>query len=256
MSDSGTAIDLKSVHVLLNDLLDVFNIYKDVLRANTVDFYTDNRIDLLQKANPLLLEEMKKLSAGGLVRLACGEFVLEDEKKLASYLNRNTSDETFPEVCKLSQQSHIRCERLENEGQRFHPDAAKFSRSLELQTAAVKDVVVKPKEFMNLKKSHEVAEMSQLCSSLIQSQQVKKVIDIGSGKGYLSQYLTLQYGVRVIGIDSSDTNTHGAKERGRKLARQWKAFIRRAESQSYLQASSVEEQSKHPRLQMSHLIAG
>lgn len=40
---------------------------------------------------------------------------------------------------------------------------------------------------------------------------------MGSGKGYLSSFLSLQYGLRVYGIDSSSTNTHGAQERNRKL---------------------------------------
>lgn len=44
-----------------------------------------------------------------------------------------------------------------------------------------------------------------------------QVIDVGSGKGYLSSFLSLQYGLRVFGIDSSNTNTHGAQERNRKL---------------------------------------
>lgn len=44
-----------------------------------------------------------------------------------------------------------------------------------------------------------------------------QVIDVGSGKGYLSSFLSLRYGLRVYGIDSSSTNTHGAQERNRKL---------------------------------------
>lgn len=40
---------------------------------------------------------------------------------------------------------------------------------------------------------------------------------MGSGKGYLSSFLSLQYSLRVYGIDSSSTNTHGAQERNRKL---------------------------------------
>eukprot|EP00064_Thunnus_orientalis_P002221 superscaffoldBa00000155_g2228 len=63
---------------------------------------------------------------------------------------------------------------------------------------------LEPDEFMNSKKSHEVQSMSE-------------VIDIGSGKGYLSSFLSLQHGLRVYGIDSSSTNTHGAQERNRKL---------------------------------------
>ncbi|XP_019948000.2 probable methyltransferase-like protein 25 [Paralichthys olivaceus] len=72
-------------------------------------------------------------------------------------------------------------------------------------------------EFMNSKKSHEVQAMSEVVACLAQRCGVKQVIDVGSGKGYLSSFLSLQYGLRVYGIDSSSTNTHGAQERNRKL---------------------------------------
>ncbi|OBS63720.1 hypothetical protein A6R68_07741, partial [Neotoma lepida] len=50
------------------------------------------------------------------------------------------------------------------------------------------------------------------------------IIDVGSGKGYLSSFLSLKYGLNVYGIDSSNTNTHGAKERNRKLKKHWNLY--------------------------------
>lgn len=47
---------------------------------------------------------------------------------------------------------------------------------------------------------------------------------MGSGKGYLSSFLSLKYGLNVYGIDSSNTNTHGAKERNRKLKKHWHLY--------------------------------
>ncbi|KAF7670038.1 hypothetical protein LDENG_00074260 [Lucifuga dentata] len=77
--------------------------------------------------------------------------------------------------------------------------------------------VLDPDEFMNFKKSHEVQSMSEVTACLAQHCGAKQVIDVGSGKGYLSSFLSLQYGLQVYGIDSSTTNTHGAQERNRKL---------------------------------------
>nr|XP_009424063.3 probable methyltransferase-like protein 25 isoform X3 [Pan troglodytes] len=77
-------------------------------------------------------------------------------------------------------------------------------------------------EFMNMKKSHEVQAMSELISSIADYYGIKQVIDLGSGKGYLSSFLSLKYGLKVYGIDSSNTNTHGAEERNRKLKKHWK----------------------------------
>ena len=39
---------------------------------------------------------------------------------------------------------------------------------------------------------------------------------MGSGKGYLSQYLALHAGLRVVGVDYQATNTEGALVRNRK----------------------------------------
>ncbi|XP_060233958.1 probable methyltransferase-like protein 25 isoform X2 [Meriones unguiculatus] len=81
---------------------------------------------------------------------------------------------------------------------------------------------VKATQFMNTKKSHEVQAMSELISSIADYCGLKQIIDVGSGKGYLSSFLSLKYGLNVYGIDSSNTNTHGAKERNRKLKKHWK----------------------------------
>ncbi|XP_013373481.1 PREDICTED: methyltransferase-like protein 25 isoform X2 [Chinchilla lanigera] len=83
---------------------------------------------------------------------------------------------------------------------------------------------LKPNEFMNTKKSHEVQTMSELICSIADYCGIKQVIDLGSGKGYLSSFLSLKYGLNVYGIDSSNSNTHGAKERNRKLKKHWKLY--------------------------------
>ncbi|XP_053918460.1 probable methyltransferase-like protein 25 isoform X2 [Cuculus canorus] len=86
---------------------------------------------------------------------------------------------------------------------------------------------VKTDEFMNNKKSHEVQMMSELVDKIVNYCGIKQVIDIGSGKGYLSSFLSMQYDLKVYGIDSSNSNTSGAHERNRKLKKHWKAYQRR-----------------------------
>lgn len=62
--------------------------------------------------------------------------------------------------------------------------------------------------------------MTHFCTTLVSVfLSVSKVIDVGSGKGYLSSHLSMQYGLQVFGLDSSSNNTHGAQERNRKLKR-------------------------------------
>nr|XP_020633467.1 methyltransferase-like protein 25 isoform X1 [Pogona vitticeps] len=89
-------------------------------------------------------------------------------------------------------------------------------------------VEIKTDDFMNNKKSHEVQLMSELVDGITKYCGLNQVIDLGSGKGYLSSFLSLQYNLKVYGIDSSNTNTHGANERNRKLKKHWKAYQRRA----------------------------
>ncbi|XP_038594442.1 methyltransferase-like protein 25 [Micropterus salmoides] len=98
---------------------------------------------------------------------------------------------------------------------------------------------LEPDEFMNSKKSHEVQSMSEVVACLAQRCGVKQVIDIGSGKGYLSSFLSLQYGLRVYGIDSSTTNTHGAQERNRKLKKFSRAY------QKHSKAMKAQSEATH-----------
>lgn len=56
------------------------------------------------------------------------------------------------------------------------------------------------------------------------------MVDVGSGKGYLSSFLSLRYDLRVYGIDSSSINTHGAQERNRKLKRFSRVYQKRTKA--------------------------
>lgn len=53
---------------------------------------------------------------------------------------------------------------------------------------------------------------------------MSQVIDVGSGKGYLCSFLSMQYNLQVFGIDCSSTNTRGAQERNRKIKRFSRAY--------------------------------
>ncbi|NWX22749.1 MET25 protein, partial [Aegotheles bennettii] len=103
---------------------------------------------------------------------------------------------------------------------------------------------IKTDEFMNNKKSHEVQVMSELVDKLAKYCGVKQVIDIGSGKGYLSSFLSMQYNLNVYGIDSSNTNTNGALERNRKLKKHWRAYQSRGRAN--LKSQKLEKANERP----------
>ena len=45
-----------------------------------------------------------------------------------------------------------------------------------------------------------------------------QVIDVGSGKGYLSAHLALQHGLTVVGVEAQETHTIGAEKRNTKVS--------------------------------------
>ena len=79
-------------------------------------------------------------------------------------------------------------------------------------------------------------------------------MDIGSGKGYLGQYITRQYGLDVIGIDSSDSNTHGARERNHKLLNKWEGLSKHSMNiqQSHVQSENQRETFKEMYIKRAH----
>ncbi|XP_061225353.1 probable methyltransferase-like protein 25 isoform X3 [Neopsephotus bourkii] len=103
---------------------------------------------------------------------------------------------------------------------------------------------IKTDEFMNNKKSHEVQVMSELVVNIANYCGIKQVIDIGSGKGYLSSFLSMQYNLKVYGIDSSNINTNSAHERNRKLKKHWRAYQSRGKTN--LKSESLEKANGRP----------
>ncbi|KAK8395905.1 hypothetical protein O3P69_005792 [Scylla paramamosain] len=81
--------------------------------------------------------------------------------------------------------------------------------------------VLPMKGIMSHKKTHEVEVMAQVIARLAKGQGVNWLVDLGSGRGYLTSSLVLQYGRQVVAIDSSSSNTSSALVRNTKLKRLW-----------------------------------
>ncbi|KAG1661809.1 Methyltransferase-like protein 25 [Nymphon striatum] len=77
--------------------------------------------------------------------------------------------------------------------------------------------LVKVDGFMSPKKEHEVQKLTNLICDIVDKENVELIVDVGSGKGYLSSNLSLNNPIKILGIDSCETNNHGAMERKRKL---------------------------------------
>ena len=66
---------------------------------------------------------------------------------------------------------------------------------------------------MTEKKSHEVAVLGGRVVEQLQHTGVSQVIDLGSGKGYLSEHLATSAHATVLGIDATESNTTAAAQR-------------------------------------------
>nr|CAB3265792.1 protein RRNAD1-like [Phallusia mammillata] len=97
--------------------------------------------------------------------------------------------------------------------------------TLNKKQEATQTVQINSKEYMSGKKSHEVEKMSSVVDILAQHCNTHQVLDIGSGKGYLSTHLSLKYGMKVTAIDCNDDNTTGASQRAEKFLSYWRKHL-------------------------------
>lgn len=77
---------------------------------------------------------------------------------------------------------------------------------------------------MNPKKTHEVAVMAKYVDGHLDKLQQRIIIDAGSGIGYFSAWMALNYNHKVLGIDSKERNSLGAETRSKKFIQKTKHF--------------------------------
>ncbi|XDA74310.1 hypothetical protein R6Z07F_004534 [Ovis aries] len=214
--------DLSTLRAKLQKLLRFLREALPISNAHTVDFYTESVWEKLVDSLPETVLSALRASASAASE-ACP---LEEAGRMSEVTD-------FPKIfCETSQKLvnveafalAAKCYSVQNLG--ICTPFDQLLVALHGNQKQKTDENVKLDEFMNLKKSHEVQAMSELISSIAEYCGIKQIIDLGSGKGYLSSFLSLKYGLKVYGIDSS--NTRGAEERNRKLKKHWKVYHRRS----------------------------
>lgn len=104
------------------------------------------------------------------------------------------------------------------EAKKYVLESTSFCVNLEkLSLCTRKENIVKVTEFMSDKKQHEVEIMSQFVADVASSSNTSLIVDIGSGKGYLTSVLALQHGLKILGMDCSRVNIKGAAKTTMKL---------------------------------------
>ncbi|XP_072123592.1 probable methyltransferase-like protein 25 isoform X2 [Mobula birostris] len=215
-------LDLDLVKSKIKLLTDFLDIYIKIANVHTVDFYTKDIWNEFVAVSPETVISSLFSQQGGSTSEGKDGSIWDQSQRLhnvAAY-RRITRDHSLSNLGV--------CTPLDDLRQELWGDKQK-------------EMFLKTSTFMNTKKSHEVEVMSEIIACFAKYCNIKQVIDIGSGKGYLSSYLSMQYGLSVYGIDSSTTNTIGANERNRKLERYWKVYQRQTKPKT--QDSKLE----HPK---------
>ncbi|XP_074557827.1 uncharacterized protein LOC141813744 [Curcuma longa] len=76
---------------------------------------------------------------------------------------------------------------------------------------------------MNLKKKHEVEILAAVVSSIVHESGAGKIIDVGSGQGYLAQALSFHYQLPVIAIDASLHHANVTNARAERIKKHYAA---------------------------------
>ncbi|XP_053440831.1 probable methyltransferase-like protein 25 isoform X2 [Nycticebus coucang] len=214
--------DLPTLRAKLQGLLGFLRDALSISNAHTVDFYTESVWEELVDLPPETVLTVLRRSAAETEAQPSDSRPLVEAEKGSGMTN-------LPKIFCETSQKLVNVEAFAQAAKYYSVQNMGICTPFEQLLVALQGnekqrsgETVKPVEFMNMKKSHEVQAMSELISSIATYYGVKQVIDLGSGKGYLSSFLSLKYGLKVYGIDSSNTNTHGAEKRNRKLKKHWK----------------------------------
>ncbi|XP_054436144.1 probable methyltransferase-like protein 25 [Pteronotus mesoamericanus] len=220
--------DLSTLHAKLQGLLQFLREALSISNAHTVDFYTESLWEKLVDLPPeTVLEVLKRSTTEAEARRLDARPLVEAE--------REPGITDFPKIFCETSQKLVSVEAFALAAKYYSIQNLGICTPFEQLLIALQGNQkqktgenVKLDEFMNLKKSHEVQAMSELICRIADYYGIKQIIDLGSGKGYLSSYLSLKYGLKVYGIDSSNTNTNGAQERNRKLKKHWHVYHTRS----------------------------
>ncbi|XP_072407728.1 probable methyltransferase-like protein 25 isoform X2 [Chiloscyllium punctatum] len=235
-------VGLDLVQSKIKSLAEFLDVYLKIANVHTVDFYTNDVWNQFVALPPeAVISQLLCPQGDRTAPEKIDASVWDESEKLrdvAAY-KRVTQDHSLPNLGVCTSLNDLLQEMWGNKQKgsslECQHDLAGFGYSwmgIILIEATGPDVFLKPSTFMSSKKSHEVELMSEVIVSFAKYCSIQQVIDIGSGKGYLSSYLSMQYGLNVYGIDSSSTNTSGANERNRKLKRYWKVYQRQTKRQN------------------------
>ena len=206
---SASSCNLEDVWTRLNELIVFLAAQQSFIDAHLVNFFTE---DLWDTRVP---EEWR-----------------DDLERLTDYQLTHSSTERLEETVRSRSLTEFmkECRRLSLSGGKTEIGQLEMSdlcRNEERTGFAMRD-----------KKRHEVNRMTGFLGFLTKAVDINQVIDIGSGRGYLSESLALNYRLKVIGLDSKEGNTKSAKKRNELIERISKS-ARKGHISSYLPVTEI-----------------
>ncbi|XP_033968298.1 LOW QUALITY PROTEIN: probable methyltransferase-like protein 25 [Pseudochaenichthys georgianus] len=221
---SSSSYCLTEIQRRIDEVKQFLSITLNIANAHTVEFYTQDAWNRFTAVPPQeVLSTFSSCNDGSDQQREPQHRAKDQSKTTFGFCNET---DRLVDACELLRAA--RAHSLPGLGVCMSRDellqALRESRDESRASAVAMGAEMETDEFMNSKKSHEVQSMSEVVACLAQHCGVKQVIDVGSGKGYLSSFLSLQYGLHVYAIDSSSSNTHGAQERNRKLKKFSRAY--------------------------------
>jgi len=190
----------------ISGLVDFLEDYRTVVDTCMVSFITEDMFSLLPEG---VAEELLLLSDQQLANLPAALF----SEDLAWLESTPILKETVTNLQNLA------LDRL--------LESSDFSSTHASSTHTESDFLHFDK-IMPAKKTHEVAEMSRLVYTLTQQNNANYLVDLGSGKAYLSQLMSYLYKVPILALDSQEVNTKGAANRQKNMDRKWNSLQDRA----------------------------
>jgi len=202
--EHATELKPKEAHIMtpeeaLEVLYDMVTEFRSLLNCCSVDFIVDNLF--LEALSPTLQKELIALDdvqVAGLPGLLLGAEEAEYGVTLGCLLTRLKASSL--------EAMHLTKEATGNVSLLDHFD-----------------------KIMPAKKTHEVARMFTAVVEGARKTGCSAVVDLGSGKGYLSQAVSALGNLPVLAVEGEEGNSSGAAERGAKLGVKWTGLRTRAE---------------------------
>lgn len=195
------------------------------VNSHLTEFYTSNYWDTLL---PKLLRDDLESKSVEEIKQGLRDLVSGDWTHYATCTSSSSStqdqNESF-ENLKTFQDVIVATAKLQLSAMQLSTPLTKLCfNGVPIYEESVSPSELKLDTIMPEKKTHEVNLMSDFIKKISETGNrpddktgIEYLVDIGSGKGYLSSHLTLMHKFKVLAVDSSSVNTSGCEKRSAKL---------------------------------------